>query len=128
MAKEKNFENRVKRFLESVGIYALGTPRQKMQVDPVGYYEKRWGSKMTVSGLPDLHIVVSNRSLEIELKAPEGRASDLQKRMIHQITMCGCQGYVLYEYEDDIPTNDGFGFYMDYDQFKDVIKEYASLT
>ncbi len=127
MAQEKNFENRVKRFLESVGIYALGTPRQKMQVEPVGYYEKRWGSKMTTSGLPDMHIVVSNRSLEIELKAPSGRASDLQKRMIHQIVMCGCQGYVLYEHEADIP-NDGFGFYIDYNQFKDVIKDYASLT
>ena len=80
MAAEKNFENRIKEFLQSVGIYALGTPIQKMKVSPIGYYEKRWGNKMTTSGLPDMHIVVYNHSIEVEVKAPNGQASVLQKR------------------------------------------------
>ena len=38
MAAEKNFEHKMTKFLESKGIYALGTERQKMTVDPCGYY------------------------------------------------------------------------------------------
>ena len=53
--KEKLFENQIKKYLQSVGVYPLGTPRCKMQVSPVGYYEKRHGSIFTKSGLPDMH-------------------------------------------------------------------------
>ena len=60
MAEEKNFENRLKSWLESEGVYALGTPRDKMPVPPCGYYEKRWGGGRYVkSGLPDMRIVVN---------------------------------------------------------------------
>lgn len=126
MAQEKNFENRIKVFLQSVGIYALGTPIQKMKVPPVGYYEKRWGNKMTTSGLPDMHIVIKGQSLEIEIKAPHGKASELQKHMIEQIIKSGCKGAVLYEHQKDIP-NDGFEYYIDYKQFRDTILYYAEV-
>ena len=53
-----------------------------MKVPPIGYYEKRWGSKMTTSGLPDMHIVINGWSFEVEIKAPNGRASELQKHII----------------------------------------------
>ena len=44
-----------------------------MTVKPIGYYEKRWGNKMTTSGLPDLHIVINGWSFEVEIKAPNGK-------------------------------------------------------
>lgn len=127
MAAEKLFENRIKQFLQSLGIYALGTPIQKMNVPPIGYYEKRWGSKMTKKGLPDLHVVVKGQSLEFELKAPDGKASELQKNKIEQIIKSGCQGAVVYEHVEDIPS-DGFAYYISYEQLKDVVKYYAGIT
>ena len=55
MAGEKNFENRLKRWLESMGIYPLGHPKDKIMVHPCGYYEKRWGGgRFQKSGLPDM--------------------------------------------------------------------------
>ena len=106
-----------------MGIYSLGTPIQKMKVPPIGYYEKRFGNKMVSSGLPDLHIVINNYSFEVEIKAPKGRASELQKHMIEQINNAGCRGVVLYEHET---PNDGFEHYMNYEAFKKVIEMYAS--
>lgn len=96
MAEEKLFENRVKRWLESLGVYPLGTARDKMPVPPVGYYEKRWGGGFSKSGLPDLHLVVNGISLDVELKAPNGRPSDLQKQKIRQINGSGSLAMVLY--------------------------------
>ena len=96
MAEEKLFENRVKRWLESLGVYPLGTARDKMPVPPVGYYEKRWGGGFSKSGLPDLHLVVNGISLDVELKAPNGRPSDLQKQKIRQINDSGSLAMVLY--------------------------------
>lgn len=104
MPAEKQFENRVKAWLQTKGIYPLGTPKQKMSVAPIGYYEKRWGNAMTVSGLPDMHIVIGCLSIEIELKAPKGRASDLQIFMINQIRECDGYAYIMYEFEKNIPT------------------------
>ena len=95
MGREKIFENKVKRYLESLGIYALGTPRTKMSVEPIGYYEKRWGSMFTPSGLPDMHICVHGHSLEVELKGDTGRVSALQKFMIEQINDAGGKAIVL---------------------------------
>ena len=120
MPAEKNFERRIKKRLESVGVYALGTPVQNMPIPPIGYYEKRWGNKMTVSGLPDLHVVINGKSYEIEVKAPNGKANDLQKHIIQQINLCGCTAFVLYEHDEDIP-NDDFGFYLDYQGFKHML-------
>jgi hypothetical protein len=38
MAAEKLFEERLKKWLETEGIYALGTPVQDMPIPPCGYY------------------------------------------------------------------------------------------
>lgn len=110
-----------------MGIYPLGTPTQKMKIPPIGYYEKRWGNKMTAAGLPDMHIVIKGQSLEVELKAPKGKASELQKQKIEQIIKSGCKGAILYEHQKDIP-NDGFKYYINYEQLKDVVIDYASVT
>lgn len=60
MAAEKNFENKVKRYLESIGVYDLGTGADKMKVAPCGYYEKRWGGGYSKAGLPDTRTVTTN--------------------------------------------------------------------
>lgn len=97
MPQEKSFEEKLKAWLESEGIYALGTPKQDMTTEPCGYWEKRWGGgKYTKAGLPDMHIVVHGISIEAELKAPNGRPSELQKQKLNQIDDAGCIALVLY--------------------------------
>lgn len=97
MAGEKNFENRLKRWLESEGIYPLGNPSDKMPVPPWGYYEKRWGGgRYQKSGLPDMRIVVNGLALEVELKDTHGTPSELQKRNIRQINRSMGFAFVLY--------------------------------
>jgi hypothetical protein len=108
VAAEKNFEERLKDWLESEGIYPLGTPQQKITVPLCGYWEKRWGgSKYLKSGMPDMHIVVNNISIEVELKAPNGKPSELQIQKLNQINTAGCIGFVLYP--------------KDFDKFKNLI-------
>lgn len=97
MAAEKLFENKLKRWLETLGIYPLGTPKQKMNAEPIGYYEKRWGGGYTKSGLPDLHIVVNGKSVDVEIKAPNGRPSELQLFTIRQINDSLGLAFVLYQ-------------------------------
>lgn len=97
MAAEKSFEEKLKTWLESEGIYALGTPVQDMTTPPCGYWEKRWGGgKYIKAGMPDMHIVVNGISIEAELKAPNGRPSALQIQKLNQIDDAGCIGLVLF--------------------------------
>lgn len=87
----------MKRWLQSQGVYAIGTPKQKMTAEPVGYYEKRWGGGIYVqAGLPDMHICIKGHSLEVELKADKGRASEIQIRNIQQINDAGGCGMIIY--------------------------------
>lgn len=119
MAQEKNLENRVKKWLQSVGIYPVGTPKNKMAVAPKGYYEKRFGNAFVVAGLPDMHISVLSEDIEIELKAPNGKPSDLQLHMIEQMSDTGAIAYVLYENLPDKYKNDKR--FIDFDRFKYLI-------
>lgn len=96
MAAEKSFEEKLKKWLESEGIYRLGTPVQDMVAEPCGYWEKRWGSKYSGAGWPDMHIVLNGISIEVELKAPNGRPSELQIQKLNQIDEAGCIGLVLF--------------------------------
>lgn len=97
MAGEKNFENRLKDWLESEGIYPLGEPVDRMKAPPCGYWEKRWGGgRYTKSGLPDMKITIKGISLEVELKASNGTPSELQKRNLKQINQSQCFGFILY--------------------------------
>lgn len=105
MAGEKNFEVRLKNWLQSQGIYPLGTPKHRMTMTPMGYYEKRFGSAYTVNGLPDLHVSVKGIDVELELKAPDGRASELQKFVIKQMRDAGVMAYIVYEEAKDVPDD-----------------------
>ena len=97
MAGEKNFENRLKEWLEAEGIYPLGEPVDHMSAPPCGFYEKRWGgSRYVKSGLPDMRITVKGIALEVELKATDGTPSVLQKRNLAQINGSQGFGFILY--------------------------------
>lgn len=110
MAAEKLFENKIKRFLKDEGIYPLGTPKSKMIKEPCGYWEKRWGGgNFTKAGLPDLHIVVCGRSIDVEVKAPTGKPSELQLFTINQINESKGKAILLYP--------------NDFEIFKKIIKE-----
>ena len=102
MAQEKQLENKVKSYLESIGCYALGTPKQNMIHEITGYYEKRWGGgQFTKSGLPDIHVVLHGTSIELELKAPTGKPSELQLKNLDLITKSESYGFILVENKVD---------------------------
>ena len=110
MAEEKLFENRLKKWLESIGIYPLGCPSQKMKVSPIGYYTKRFGGgKFTKAGLPDMQIVVKGKCIEVELKATHGRPSELQVVICRQINESGGCARIIYP--------------KDYETLKNLVKE-----
>ena len=93
MAAEKNFENKVKKFLKDKGAWVL----------------KYWGgAAYTKSGIPDLLVCFNGWFLGIELKAPKGRPSDLQLYNLRQIEKAGGIGILLYP--------------KDYEQFKGFIR------
>lgn len=96
LAAEKLFENKVKRWLKSQGIYDIGTAESDMIIPPCGYYEKRWGGGYSKSGLPDMHIVVNFINIDVELKASNGKPSELQKQKIVQINKSSSIGIILY--------------------------------
>ena len=97
IAAEKSFENKIKRWLEKQGIYPLGTPEQNMVIPPCGYHEKRWGGGIyTKKGLPDLHIVVNGINVDVEVKAPNGKPSELQMHNVVQINQSGSISMILY--------------------------------
>ena len=110
MAAEKQFEHKITKFLESKGIYPLGMEQQKMTVEPIGYYNKRWGGgKYIKAGLPDYQIVIHSVCLEVEVKAPTGVVSELQKQKITQINQAGGIGFVVYP--------------KDFEEFKKIIEK-----
>lgn len=96
MAAEKQFENKVKRFLQSVGVYPAGTPKSKMLVSCHGWYIKYWGGGFSKSGIPDLICCINGIFIAPELKASNGHASELQELNISIINESGGIGIILY--------------------------------
>ena len=73
MAAEKNFENRIKAFLKEQGCY----------------FVKYFGCAFTQSGVPDLLVCCNGRFLGVEVKAENGKLSELQKHNLEQIRKAG---------------------------------------
>ena len=73
MAQEKIFENKIKKFLESKGCY----------------FVKQFGCAFTKSGVPDLLCCVNGKFVAIEVKAENGKVSDLQTYNIERIKEAG---------------------------------------
>lgn len=112
MAEEKQFENKIKKWLQSIGVYALGSVYDSTTA--IGYYEKRFGCAYTPSGLPDLHICINGYSIDVELKATKGKPSQLQLRCIEQINNSNGKALLLYP--------------KDFEEFKGVIECVIHLT
>lgn len=81
MAQEKNFENRVKEWLEKSGAW----------------YLKYWGgAAYTKSGIPDLLVCFNGKFVGIELKADRGKPTLLQIVTLRKIRASGGIGVLLY--------------------------------
>lgn len=93
MAAEKQFENKVKAFLKNNGCWFL----------------KYWGgAAYTKSGIPDMLVCCKGRFIAVEVKAPNGKPSDLQIYNLRQIDRAGGLAILLYP--------------KDYDLFKKLVK------
>ena len=81
MAAEKNFENKIKKFLKDNGCWFL----------------KYWaGAEYTKSGIPDILACVNGYFVGIEVKAPNGKPSELQLYNLREIEKAGGYGILLY--------------------------------
>ena len=109
MAQEKNFENRLRAWLHTQGVYQAGMPEDKQTVAPMGWYIKIWGGGFQKSGIPDLLMCVNGIFIAAELKSSVGKPTDLQRKNIEMINRGGGIGLVVYP--------EGF------EQFKEIIKE-----
>jgi len=81
MAEEKNFENKIKAWLK----------------DHKCYYVKYWGGgEFTKAGVPDILACVSGTFVGIEVKASNGKPSELQLHNIRKIREAGGYAWVVY--------------------------------
>ena len=81
MAQEKVFENKIKEYLKSLDSYFI----------------KYWaGSQFTKSGVPDILACVNGFFVGIEVKAPNGKPSELQLHNIEKIREAGGFAFVVY--------------------------------
>ena len=96
MAEEKGFENRIKRWFHSIGIYPAGFAEEKMNIKPIGWYTKIWGGGFQKSGIPDIIACVKGQLVSIEIKATTGRPSALQELNTNRIRDSGGHGCFLY--------------------------------
>lgn len=81
MAAEKNFENKVKKFLKEQNCWCI----------------KYWaGAAFTKEGIPDVLCCCNGYFLAIELKAANGKPSLLQLYNLNKIDEAGGFGILLY--------------------------------
>ena len=94
--KEKLFENKIKEWLESKGIYRFGTPKQDKHVKQVGNYFKVWGGGFQQAGIPDLICNINGTFVAIEVKGKGGKPSKLQQINIRDINISNGIGLIVY--------------------------------
>jgi len=93
MGNEKRFENKVKKFLKDNGCW----------------YIKYWaGAAYTKAGIPDLLVCCNGRFVAVEVKAEDGKLSELQTYNLNKINEAGGIGVALYP--------------DDFEKFKDTIR------
>lgn len=83
MASEKQFENKIKKFLKDNGCW----------------YVKVWGGGFQTSGIPDLICCVGGEFVAVEVKAANGKTSELQQFTIRKIQESGGNAMVLYPHQ-----------------------------
>ncbi len=99
MAAEKQFENQIKKFMISIGVYPAGHPKHKKEVPQTGWYFKHWAGPFSVVGIPDIIGCVKGRFIGIEVKAEDGHPSPLQIRTVDLINAVG--GFAIIVYPKD---------------------------
>lgn len=80
MKSEKTFENKVKLYLKQKGAYFI----------------KTHGDRFSKVGVPDLIVCYKGLFIGIELKAPNGKPSELQLYNLREIEKSGGISYLLY--------------------------------
>lgn len=80
MPAEKTFENKIKKFLESEGAY----------------FVKFFANGYTKSGVPDILACVNGYFVGVEVKAQNGKPSELQIYNVDKIRNSGGFAMVLY--------------------------------
>ena len=80
MSSEKNFENKIKAYLKSIGAYFI----------------KTHGDRFSRIGTPDIIACVNGHFVAVEVKATTGKPSELQIYNIEQINKAGGYGVILY--------------------------------
>lgn len=80
MAGEKNFENKIKKFLKENGCW----------------YVKYFANRNTRAGVPDVLACVNGYFVAIEVKGATGKPSDLQLWNVEQIQKSNGFAVVLY--------------------------------
>ena len=73
MASEKTFENKIKAYLKSIGAYFI----------------KTHGDRFSKVGTPDILACVNGHFVAVEVKAENGKPSELQLYHIEQIQKAG---------------------------------------
>lgn len=91
MAAEKQFENQIKAFLDML---------------PNTWYFKYWAGPYSKAGIPDIIACINGKFIGIEVKAPNGRPSELQKRSVRLIQESKGIGYILYPKDFESFKND----------------------
>ena len=94
MAQEKNFENRVKDFMKTNGSWFV-------KYWSGGVPTKQGIRKFTKDGIPDILACVGGQFVGIELKAPNGRPTQLQMYNLKRIDQNGGMGILLYPKDFD---------------------------
>ena len=80
MAQEKSFENKIKDFLQKENVW----------------FVKFFANAFTKKGIPDLLCCVNGFFVAVEVKAENGKPSDLQKWNIDKIRNCKGIAIILY--------------------------------
>lgn len=79
MAEEKQFENKIKDYLKTKNAY----------------FVKYFANRMTKSGIPDILASVNGYFVAIEVKAENGKPSELQKWNVQEIQKSGGFAIIL---------------------------------
>lgn len=105
MLPEKQFETKIKKYLDSIDAWHV----------------KFFANSYTKAGIPDLLCCVSGHAVAIEVKADNGKPSELQLYNIRKIREAGGFAFVVYPsgYEKlkDILNNLKLGYFSrDYEE------------
>ena len=79
IAKEKAFENKIKAYLKSIGAYFI----------------KTHGDRFSRVGTPDIIACVNGHFVAVEVKAENGKPSELQLYHLEQIALAGGYGAII---------------------------------